>query len=67
MLAFVVEGMSCGHCIRSVTNAVQCVDPAAQVHIDLGTKNVSVTSESDPERIASAIEQAGYQVERQLA
>jgi len=67
MIELIVRGMSCGPCARNVTSAVQGVDPAAQVDVDLDTKRVSITSEADPAGIAAAIEQAGYQVERQLA
>jgi copper chaperone len=31
---FQVQGMTCGHCERAVTQAVQRVDPAAEVKID---------------------------------
>ena len=29
MQVFKVQGMSCGHCVRAVTNAVQALDAAA--------------------------------------
>ena len=31
---FQVQGMTCGHCERAVTQAIQQVDPAATVQID---------------------------------
>jgi copper chaperone len=34
---FNVTGMSCGHCVSTVQNAVQAVDPEAQVTVDLET------------------------------
>ena len=34
MLSFQVEGMSCGHCVKSVTSTVQKLDPAAKVEIE---------------------------------
>ena len=36
MMNFQVEGMSCSHCVQSVTNAVQAVEPQAKVTIDHG-------------------------------
>ena len=35
MMNFQVEGMSCDHCVQSVTKAVQAVEPQAKVTIDL--------------------------------
>ena len=37
---FHVPGMSCGHCVRSVTEAVQGIDPSARVAVDLQAKTV---------------------------
>ncbi len=67
MLSFNVTKMSCGSCAKAITNAVQSVDPAASVEVDLGTKRVAVQSEFGAERIEAAIRGAGYQVERQAA
>ena len=65
MLEFHVPKMSCGSCARAVTNAIQSVDPAAVVEVDLGAKRVAVRSELGPERVEAAIQEAGYQTQRQ--
>jgi len=57
-----VENMSCGHCVGSVTKAVQGVDPAAQVQIDLASKRVTVESSAELGAISAAIVEAGYPV-----
>ncbi len=57
-----VGEMSCGHCVASVTKAVQVVDAAAKVDVDLAQRKVSVQSTAALERIAAAIEAAGYPV-----
>ena len=67
MVEITVPGMSCGPCARAVTNAVQSVDPAAKVDIDLQTKLVAINSDADTGAITAAIEDAGYKVERQPA
>ena len=59
---FQVQGMSCGHCVRAVTAAVQAVDPAAEVQVDLASGEVQVQSVGDHAAIARAIEEEGYQV-----
>jgi copper chaperone len=60
--SFQVQGMSCGHCAKAVTQAVQSVDPAAEVKVDLAGGKVDVQSGADPARIAQAIEEEGYKV-----
>ena len=41
---FTVQGMTCGHCERAVTQAVQGVDDQAQVKIDRAAQRVEVDS-----------------------
>ena len=67
MVDFIVSGMTCGHCARAVTAAVQGIDPAAKVAVDLGGKRVSVDSNADREALERAIEETGYKVEQKAA
>ena len=60
MTEFLVEGMSCGHCVNAVTEAIHALDPAASVDVDLGTKHVRVQSELDRFVLSSALSDAGY-------
>ncbi len=60
MQVFNVEGMTCGHCVRAVTQAVQSLDPAASVRVDLAAKEVGVESQLSAEQIISAITEEGY-------
>jgi copper chaperone len=60
--SFNVQGMSCGHCVQAVTNAVKTVDPAAEVKVDLATGKVEVQSEQDRAALAKAIAEEGYTV-----
>ena len=62
MVQLTVEDMSCGHCVGRVTKAVQGIDAAAKVSIDLPSKRVSIDSDADLERIVAAIDAAGYPV-----
>jgi len=62
MIELQVENMSCGHCVSAVTKAVQTLDPAAQVTVDLAAKSVSVASSAPAADISAAIEEAGYPV-----
>lgn len=67
MVDFIVSGMTCGHCARAVTAAVQAIDPAAKVDVDLAGKRVSVDSNADREALERAIAEAGYKVEQKAA
>jgi copper chaperone len=60
MLELNVNAMTCGHCVRAVTQAVKTVDPQAQVHVDLGAKRVSVEGRSPAAEVIRALEAAGY-------
>ena len=67
MLAFQVNGMTCGGCARAVTNAVKSADDLAIVQVDLAAKRVTVQCATDAAKIQSAIREAGYDVERLAA
>jgi Cu+-exporting ATPase len=62
MYELTVDGMSCGHCVGRVTQSVQGIDPQAKVAIDLPTKKVRIDSNADLDKIAGAIDAAGYPV-----
>jgi len=62
MQIFSVEGMTCGHCVRAVTQAVQSQDPAASVKVDLAAKEVGVESRLSAEQVIQAITEEGYSV-----
>ena len=59
---FQVQGMTCGHCVKAVTQAVKSVDPQAEVQVDLASGKVDVQTQQDRTAIARAIEEEGYQV-----
>ena len=59
---YTITGMTCGHCVTAVTDALQSIPGVAGVDIDLPTGVVTVTSDSpvDHEQLAAAIDDAGY-------
>ncbi len=61
--SFQVQGMTCGHCERAVTQAVQRVDPAAEVKINRPAGTVDVQTTQPREAIAQAIAEEGYAVQ----
>lgn len=62
MQVFNVQNMSCGHCVKAITDAVQARDPAASVRVDLAAKEVGVESQLDAAQIIEAISEEGYPV-----
>ncbi len=60
MYDFLVPGMTCGHCIQRVTQAIKTSDTQAEVQIDLSSKLVRVQSGAEIDAIRQALAQAGY-------
>ena len=60
--SFQVQGMTCGHCERAVTQAIRELDPQAEVKIDRASGQVQVQSGQPREALARAIAEEGYQV-----
>lgn len=58
-----VSGMSCQHCVKAVTAAVQALDGQADVTIDLSLGKVSVQSTLSPDALRQAITDEGYVVQ----
>jgi copper chaperone len=61
---FTVEGMTCGHCVASVTEEITEIDGVTDVVVDLPTGAVTVTSAEplDQAHVRAAVEEAGYQL-----
>jgi copper chaperone len=57
---FAIPNLSCGHCVRAVTEAVHAADPAARVQADPATKQVAVESTLPREALAALLAEAGY-------
>ncbi|MBA1195195.1 heavy-metal-associated domain-containing protein [Pseudomonas entomophila] len=62
MQTFDVHGMSCGHCVKAITRALQAHDATAVVEVDLASGRVRVTSPLSTEQIIAAITEEGYHV-----
>jgi copper chaperone len=60
MLRLRVSGMTCGHCVSAVTNAVRSVEQDAAVSVDLSSGEVRVHGDPDGAAIVRAIAKAGY-------
>jgi copper chaperone CopZ len=59
-----VSGMTCGHCVESVTKAMQGLPGVATVSVDLESGQVEITSEAAPssDAVRAAIEGIGFEL-----
>lgn len=62
LLTLRVEGMSCQHCVRAITGAIQARDPAARVEVDLGAGVVRAGTRLPAEAVRAAVAEEGYRV-----
>lgn len=62
--AYTVTGMTCEHCVRTVTAEVAKLPGVTEVDVDLSSGKVRVASEHDLDRSAvkAAVEEAGFEV-----
>ncbi len=60
MLEFHIPNMSCGHCVRAITQALQAADAQAQVTVELPVHLVQVQTTLPREVLAAQLAQAGY-------
>ena len=63
-----VTGMTCGHCVGSVTQELKSLPGVEDVSVDLnagGTSTVTVVSQEalDEAAVRSAVDEAGYELE----
>jgi copper chaperone len=59
---YTVTGMTCSHCVASVSEEVGAIDGVTDVAVDLPTGAVTVTSNQpvDDAQVRTAVEEAGY-------
>lgn len=60
MSIFKIPDMTCGHCVKSITDAIKEVAPSVEVVCDVSTKLVTVTGQHDAAKILEVVKDAGY-------
>jgi copper chaperone len=61
--SYVVKGMTCDGCVKSVTKALQHADSTAQVSVDLESGRVNLQSVLSDDAVKTAVEDAGFDFE----
>ncbi|GDY28377.1 heavy-metal-associated domain-containing protein [Gandjariella thermophila] len=61
---YTVTGMTCHHCVASVTEEISEISGVRQVDVDLASGLVTVTSDEalDPALVRAAVTEAGYEL-----
>ncbi len=59
-MQFHLDDMTCGGCARTVTKAIQMIDPSARVVTDPPTRLVQVQTSASEEQIVTALREAGF-------
>ena len=62
MTTYTVQGMTCEHCVRSVTEEVGEVAGVESVDVDLASGRLTVTGAADDAAVRAAVAEAGYTV-----
>jgi copper chaperone len=55
-----VQGMSCGSCVKHVTEALRPLEGVSDVTVDLQAGRVKVSGDSDNHALLAALQDAGY-------
>ncbi len=64
-ISLTVAGMSCGHCVKAVSDALKKVPGVVTFDVSLENKKADVTFDeliTDKNKIISAIEETGFEV-----
>jgi copper chaperone CopZ len=61
---YAIGGMTCGHCVSSVSTELGRLPGVTDVQVDLAGGTATVTSDGplDPQQVRAAVDEAGYQV-----
>ena len=59
-MKFTVQNMTCAHCIRTITGALQAIDSGAKVAVDLVAGTVTVDGALDAGQAIAAMQAQGY-------
>jgi copper chaperone len=57
-----IEGMTCNHCVMSVTKELQKLPGAANVAVDLESASAHLSTDATDEQLAEAVDEAGYKL-----
>ncbi len=59
-MQFHLDDMTCSGCARTVTKAIQMIDPNASIVTNPPTRHVEVQTSASEEQIVAALHEAGF-------
>ena len=59
---YAIAGMTCDHCVLSVTEEVSEIAGVQDVDVDLATGRLAVTGQASEQAVRDAVAEAGYEV-----
>ncbi|AQS41804.1 MAG: Heavy-metal-associated domain-containing protein [Candidatus Tokpelaia hoelldobleri] len=59
-IRFQIDDMTCGHCVKTITNAIEQAISGTHVAADLESHIVTITGTADKEKVAQIITDEGY-------
>ncbi len=62
-ITLAIGGMSCGHCLNAVNQAINAVPGVSVRSVQIGRAELSVPDAATSDLVKAAIEEAGYKVE----
>jgi len=62
MKTYAIEGMTCEHCVRHVTDAIAGLPGVTGVRVTLSTATAEVEGQASAAAVAAAVQEAGYTV-----
>ena len=61
-MKLIVDNMSCQHCVKTITKAINDIDPKAKVTVDLTKREVDIEGGTISQEAAiAAINKAGFE------
>jgi copper chaperone CopZ len=62
MIKLQISGMSCGHCVKAVTDALAAVPGVSRIRsVELDSGLAVVEGDPDPQNLIAAVRLAGYE------
>ncbi len=58
-----ISGMTCGHCVSAVREALQAVSGAGEVSVELESGIAKIEGDANLEQILAAVKEEGYTAE----
>ena len=60
MIELKLPTMTCGHCVKTVTQVLHKLDPQATVDIDLASQQVRLQTSATEARVREVLDEEGY-------